>query len=62
MNTFLVYVPTITVPAGFTRDRLPAGLCFIGRPFDDGKLIKLAYAYEQATRPRTPPASTAGLQ
>ena len=61
LNTFLVYVPTITVPAGFTRDQLPAGLCFIGRPYDDGNLIKYAYAYEQATHHRKPPASTTAL-
>jgi amidase len=61
LNTFLVYVPTIVVPAGFTRDNLPAGLCFIGRPYDDGNLIKFAYAYEQATHHRKPPASTTGL-
>jgi len=61
LNTFLVYVPTITVPAGFTRDNLPAGLCFIGRPYDDGNMIKFAYAYEQATHHRRPPASTTGL-
>ncbi|HWH78512.1 MAG TPA: amidase [Candidatus Binatus sp.] len=61
LNTFLVYVPTIVVPAGFTRDNLPAGVCFIGRPYDDGNLIKFAYAYEQATRHRKPPASTTGL-
>jgi Asp-tRNA(Asn)/Glu-tRNA(Gln) amidotransferase A subunit family amidase len=61
LNTFLVYVPTIVVPAGFTSDNLPAGLCFIGRPYDDGNLIKLAYAYEQATHHRKPPASTTAL-
>ena len=61
LNTFLVYVPTIVVPAGFTRDNLPAGLCFIGRPYDDGNLIKFAYAYEQATRHRRPPPSTTAL-
>jgi Asp-tRNA(Asn)/Glu-tRNA(Gln) amidotransferase A subunit family amidase len=61
LNTFLVYVPTIVVPAGFTRDSLPAGVCFIGRPYDDGNLIKFAYAYEQATHHRRPPASTTGL-
>jgi Asp-tRNA(Asn)/Glu-tRNA(Gln) amidotransferase A subunit family amidase len=61
LNTFLVYVPTIVVPAGFTTDNLPAGLCFIGRPYDDGNLIKFAYAYEQATRHRKPPASTTAL-
>lgn len=61
LNTFLVYVPTIVVPAGFSRDNLPAGVCFIGRPYDDGNMIKLAYAYEQATRHRRPPASTSAL-
>lgn len=61
LNTFLVYVPTIVVPAGFTRDNLPAGICFIGRPYDDGNLIKFAYAYEQATHHRRPPAITTGL-
>ena len=61
LNTFLVFVPTIVVPAGFTRDKLPAGVCFIGRPYDDGNLIKFAFAYEQATHHRRPPASTTGL-
>jgi Asp-tRNA(Asn)/Glu-tRNA(Gln) amidotransferase A subunit family amidase len=61
LNTFLVYVPTIVVPAGFTRDNLPAGVCFIGRPYDDGNLIKFAYAYEQATQHRRPPASNTAL-
>ena len=61
LNTFLVYVPTIVAPAGFTSDNLPAGLCFIGRPYDDGNLIKFAYAYEQATHHRRPPATTTAL-
>jgi len=61
LNTFLVYVPTIVVPTGFTSDNLPGGVCFIGRPYDDGNLIKFAYAYEQATHHRRPPASTTPL-
>ena len=61
INTFLVFVPTIVVPAGFTREGLPAGLCFLGRPYDDAMMIRLAYAYEQATRHRRPPASTPAL-
>jgi len=61
LNTFLVFVPTIVVPAGFTRDNLPAGLSFLGRPYDDGNMIRLAYAYEQSTRHRRPPASTTPL-
>lgn len=61
INTFLVFVPSIAVPAGFTRDNLPAGITFLGRPYDDGNMIKFAYAYEQATHHRRPPASTTPL-
>jgi amidase len=61
INTFLVYVPSIVVPAGFTEDQLPAGITFLGRPCDDGKMVQYAYAYEQATRHRKPPASVTPL-
>ena len=61
INTFLIYVPSVAVPAGFTRDNLPAGLTFLGRPYDDGNMLKFAYAYEQATRHRKPPASVTPL-
>ena len=61
LNTFLVYVPSIVVPAGYTRDNLPAGITFLGRPYDDGNMIRFAYAYEQATRHRKPPASVTPL-
>src|SRR5262245_25237875 len=48
--------PAITVPMGFTRgDTLPAGLQFFGRPWDESRLLRLAYAYEQGTRHRRPP-------
>lgn len=58
LNTFLVFVPVIAVPAGFTSDNLPAGITLMGRPYDEGTLIKLAYAYEQATHHRRPPSTT----
>lgn len=61
LNTFLVYVPAIAVPAGFTADNLPAGITFIGKSYDEGTVIKFAYAYEQATRHRRPPVSTPQL-
>jgi Asp-tRNA(Asn)/Glu-tRNA(Gln) amidotransferase A subunit family amidase len=61
LNTFVVFVPSIVVPAGYTRDNLPAGITFLGRPYDDGNMIKLAYSYEQATHHRRPPASTTPL-
>ena len=52
---------TITVPAGFTSDGLPTGITFQGRQYSDGTLIKLAYAYEQATHHRKPPSSVPDL-
>jgi len=47
--------PAITVPMGFTETGLPLGLQLLARPFDEGKLIQYAYAYEQATHYRRPP-------
>jgi len=48
--------PAINVPMGYTREnRLPAGLTFFGRAWDESTLIRLAYAYEQATRHRRAP-------
>jgi len=61
LNTFLVYVPVITVPAGVTSDNLPAGITFMGKPYEDGTVIKLAYAYEQGTHHRRAPDSTPKL-
>jgi amidase len=46
--------PHVTVPAGFYRG-LPIGISFFGRAWSEPALIKLAYAYEQATRHRRPP-------
>lgn len=48
--------PAITVPMGYTYDSLPAGITFLGRLFSEPELIRYAYAYEQATRHRRPPA------
>src|SRR4029077_13713602 len=55
--------PHITVPAGFFRG-LPVGISFFGRAWSEPTLIKLAYAYEQATKHRRPPAfpSTADVR
>jgi amidase len=46
--------PNISVPAGYSRG-LPVGLSFFGPANSEGKLIKLAYAFEQATRFRAAP-------
>jgi amidase len=46
--------PSITVPAGFVFG-LPVGLSFMGRAWSEGLLVRLAYAFEQATRARRAP-------
>ena len=61
LNTFLVYVPSITVPSGFTADHLPVGITFLGRPYSEPTMLKLAYSYEQATHHRIPPKTTPPL-
>ena len=46
--------PSITVPMGFVGS-LPVGLSFIGGAWSEGRLIALAYAFEQATKARRAP-------
>jgi amidase len=46
--------PNITVPAGFVSG-LPIGLSFIGKPWNEKRLIEIAFAFEQATRARRKP-------
>jgi amidase len=46
--------PNINVPAGFIHG-LPVGISFFGRAYSEPVLIKLAYAYEQATNLRQQP-------
>jgi amidase len=53
--------PAMTVPMGFVRGSLPAGLQILGRPWSEPTLIRIGYAYEQATRHRRPPVSTPPL-
>ena len=57
LNTFLMFASSIAVPAGFTPDGLPAGITFLGGPYSEPTMIKLAYAYEQATHHRRPPTT-----
>jgi Asp-tRNA(Asn)/Glu-tRNA(Gln) amidotransferase A subunit family amidase len=54
-------LPAFSLPAGFTRDGVPVGVELLGKAFEEGELIAMAYAYEQAARPRKPPARTPSL-
>jgi len=51
----IIGVPAVVVPAGFYATGLPFGLEFSARPWTDGDLLAIAYAWEQATRLRKPP-------
>jgi Asp-tRNA(Asn)/Glu-tRNA(Gln) amidotransferase A subunit family amidase len=51
----MIGVPAVVVPAGFYANGLPFGLEFSARPWTDGDLLAIAYAWEQATHQRKPP-------
>lgn len=53
--------PHVTVPAGYVAG-LPIGMSFIGRAWQDWPLIRLAYAFEQATLHRRAPTYPASVQ
>jgi len=42
-------IPGVSVPCGFSAAGLPIGLQVLGRPLDEARVLRLAYAYEQAT-------------
>jgi amidase len=46
--------PSVAVPVGYAFG-LPVGMSFIGKANSEATLLKLAYAYEQAAKPRRPP-------
>lgn len=54
---FIPNAPTPAFPAGFNARDQPFGVGFTGTACSEGRLIELAYAFEQATRKRVPPFS-----
>ena len=52
--------PNINVPGGFVHG-MPVGISFFGRAWSEPTLIKIAYAFEQATKLRKPPGFAASV-
>ncbi|RMF81687.1 MAG: Asp-tRNA(Asn)/Glu-tRNA(Gln) amidotransferase GatCAB subunit A, partial [Nitrospirae bacterium] len=52
----LAGLPAVSFPCGTTEGGLPLGAQLIGRPFDEGRLLALVHAHEQAGPPRPRPA------
>lgn len=48
--------PAISMPGGFTDDRLPVGIELLGVPYSEHKLLSMASHYENISNPRKPPA------
>jgi amidase len=46
--------PAIVVPIGFGSQGLPMDIAFFGKPYEEGRIIGYAFAYEQATHLRKP--------
>ena len=45
----LAGIPCMSVPCGRTAAGLPVGMQIIGKPFGEAEMLRIAYAYEQAT-------------
>lgn len=48
-------LPAITLPMGYNRDGLPAGISLLGPLYSEARLVGFAYSYEQATKHRRMP-------
>lgn len=44
----LAGIPGMSIPGGFTKEGLPVGIQFLAKHFEEGKLIQVAHAFEQA--------------
>jgi aspartyl-tRNA(Asn)/glutamyl-tRNA(Gln) amidotransferase subunit A len=40
-------LPALNIPAGLVDSKLPVGVQLVGRPFDESRILKIAYKYEQ---------------
>ena len=53
--------PDLIVPAGFSDNRLPIAISFLGPAWSEGRLISIGYDFEQRTKARRRPATTPTL-
>lgn len=53
-------IPALSVPCGFTKSGLPVGIMIAGPHFAEGKILALAYAYQQSTNWHTMAPSVTG--
>jgi aspartyl-tRNA(Asn)/glutamyl-tRNA(Gln) amidotransferase subunit A len=53
----LAGLPGLSIPCGLTKNKLPIGLQFLGRPFDETTMLRAAHHYQKSTdwHQRTPP-------
>ena len=49
LSANLAGIPGMSVPCGFSKEGLPIGLQLLGKHFDEGRLLKVAFNFEQAT-------------
>ena len=54
-------LPAVVMPAGYTKNNLPVGIEFIGKAFDELRLLQIAYGYEQTSKKRRSPQTTPPL-
>ncbi|MBV6422987.1 MAG: Glutamyl-tRNA(Gln) amidotransferase subunit A [Steroidobacteraceae bacterium] len=54
-------LPALALPLGLSSERLPVGLDILGKPFEEMRLLNLAYDWESLAKPREAPFSTPPL-
>lgn len=54
-------LPALAIPLGLSTNMLPVGMDLLGKPFEESRLLNLAFDWEQSAHPRTPPFSTPPL-
>jgi aspartyl-tRNA(Asn)/glutamyl-tRNA(Gln) amidotransferase subunit A len=45
----LTGLPAVSLPCGFSSDGLPLSLQLVGKPFEEGMILRIAHAYQQMT-------------